>query len=134
MGGHVFLSYSRDDRDYVDKLVAYLGASAVPVLFDDHLAPGDQWLDDLRRGIEEAAAVVVLMTPAAEQSDWVQIEIQQAREAGRPILPLLLEGQPFRSLRSTRFLDVRGPRLPGEALLARLRSAPAAPPPGCRLG
>jgi hypothetical protein len=130
MGGHVFLSYCRDDRDYVDELAAYLGESGVPVWFDDHLAPGDQWLNELRMRIEDADAVVVVMTPAAEQSDWVRIEIQQARDAGRPILPLLLDGRPFPSLHTTHYQDVSGRRLPGEAFLARLRSAPAAPPAG----
>jgi hypothetical protein len=127
MGGNVFLSYCRDDRNYVDKLVGFLGESGVPVWFDDHRAPGDQWLDELRRRVEEADAVVVVMTPAAEQSDWVRIEIQQACDTGRPILPLLLDGEPFRSLRTTQYLDVRGRRLPGEAFLARVRSAPTAP-------
>ena len=100
------------------------------MVFDDHRAPGDRWLNDLRCRIEDADAVVVVMTPAAEQSDWVRIEIRAGRDAGRPIVPLLLAGEPFRSLDATGYQDVSGRRLPGEAFLARLRSAPAARPAG----
>ena len=39
-GGHVFLSYSKDDRDYVSKLAEWLEGHGVKVWFDHDIDYG----------------------------------------------------------------------------------------------
>jgi len=37
--------------------------------------------------------MVVIMTPASEESKWVEREVLFADEEGKPIFPLLLQGE-----------------------------------------
>src|SRR5688572_7504496 len=67
---YVFISYSHagPDAEYVDRLAAQLTAAGVPVWYDRHLGSGDRWDSDLRARVDACAALVVVMSPAAEAS------------------------------------------------------------------
>jgi hypothetical protein len=96
MSGHIFISY-RHGRDgaYVDALAAHLERGGLRVWFDREIVAGDRWIGLIRERVDTCAALVVVMTPDAEQSEWVAREIERADELRKPILPLLLEGRPF---------------------------------------
>ncbi len=121
VSGQVFLSYRHDgpDRAYVEQLAGYLAGNGVDVRFDREPAGGQRW-PMVERQINEAAAVVVVMTPGASASDWVQHEINQAFQAGRPLFPLLLAGLPFHELGGHSYEDVSDGRMPGHAFVAEL--------------
>jgi hypothetical protein len=123
VSGHVFISYSHAaDVGYVQTLAAYLTAEGIPVWYDMETVPGDGWTATIREKIDTCVAFVVVMTPEAEESRWVNTEIIHAQQVGRPILPLLLRGSVFFSLNTVQYENVTGQRLPGEAYLKRVKA------------
>ena len=73
------------------------------------------------RLIETCDVMVVVMTPRAESSVMVNTEIDYARSRGKPLVPLLLEGdEPMFVLRLAQYADVRGGALPDAAFIASL--------------
>jgi hypothetical protein len=122
VAGHVFISYSHQDVAYVDRLVSHLRAQGLEVWVDHELHHGDRWAKIVETMIDGCAAFVVVMTPDAGQSEWVENEIAQAQEQDRVILPLLLAGKPFWRLKSRQYEDVVDGGLPSATFVARLRS------------
>lgn len=120
--GYAFLSYRHaSDREYVERLASFLTRAGVNVWHDSAVVTGDRWERIIKAKVDGCAALVVVMTPGAEESDWVNREITQAEELGRPILPLLLDGTRFFRLSNIQFEDVRDGRLPARRFVDRLR-------------
>src|SRR5262245_29087910 len=110
--GHIFVSYAHDDHSYVAGLVAAFEAAGLRVWWDADIRPGRVWNDELERAIDECSAVVVVMSPAAKASTWVNKEILHAQHRRKTILPLLLAGEHFFSLGDVQSVDVRRGQLP----------------------
>ncbi|GIH07668.1 hypothetical protein Rhe02_57350 [Rhizocola hellebori] len=128
-GGHVFISYSHTDTGYVATLRAFLQSQGFEVWIDESIVSGDRWVAMLRDRIDRCAALVVVMSPAAEESEWVDNELHRARTRRKPILPLLLAGEPFFRLGGVHYEDVTGGRLPSAAFVASLTTAVSGPFP-----
>jgi WD40 repeat protein len=127
MSGNVFVSYARrSDRTYVERLCGYLAESGVAVWFDAEIMTGDRWYEVIRHQIDTCATFVVVMSPEAEASTWVNREISHAEHLGKPIRPLLLAGRPFFRLSEMHYEDVTGKRMPSAAFVSRLRDEQAA--------
>src|SRR5262245_1236582 len=95
-GGHVFINYAHGtDSAYLERLVAHLTSAGRLVWHARELLSGDRWDHVVREKIDTCAAFVVVMTPASDNSSWVNREIAQAEDENRPILPLLLAGKRF---------------------------------------
>ncbi len=120
MGGHVFVSYSREDADYVERLVGHLREHDIDVRLDNQIATGTEWEQWIRDRIAASSALIVVMTPAAEASVHVGDEWTLARDRGTPVKPLLLAGEPFFGLRRLQYEDVRGERMPSAAFVEAL--------------
>jgi hypothetical protein len=127
---HVFVSYSRNDQDYVDHLVAHLRAAGLDVWIDKGIDHGSTWPSVIRDAVDTCGALVVVMTPAAERSEWVANEIQRAKVKSLPILPLLLDGLPFFVLGVVQHESVVGGAMPSAAFVQRLRALTGAGPAG----
>jgi hypothetical protein len=122
VSGYVFISHAHADAAYAKKLVAYLSSVDVPAWIDYELVNGDRWTSVIKSRIDACAAVVVVMSPAADESVWVEREILQAEGAGKPVVPLLLAGHPLFRLAERQYDDVAGGSMPSPALVARLKS------------
>jgi hypothetical protein len=122
MAGHIFVSYSRADQDYVNRLVQYLSEHQIATWVDHEIDYGARWVVAVRDKIDTCAAFVSVMSPTAEASDWVNREIDRAEEMGRPIRPLLLDGGRFFRLSNLQYEDVRGAVLPRARFIEDLRS------------
>jgi hypothetical protein len=123
VGGHVFISYRHGGADaaYVDRLAAHLLAAGIPVWFDREIISGDRWHAVIQQHIDTCAAFIVVMTPDADSSQWVNREIHQAERTGKPILPLLLVGNGFFRLGDLQYDDVSDGRLPPPHFVDRVR-------------
>lgn len=128
MTGHAFLSYSREQQPYARELAAYLRARGVGVWLDDELVSGDRWEQVIKERIDGCAAFVVVMTPDAEESAWVRRELARAQDRGKPVFPVLLEGDVFFRLADVHAEDVRGGGLPGDRFVGALRGLVAPRP------
>src|SRR4051812_44133695 len=116
MQGPVFLSYSRADRAYVEKLASHLESAGVPVWWDFEIRAGEAFAREIQQRIDACAAVLVVLSPAAAASKWVSRETHYADERDKTIVPLLLEPCPIPFLLTGLHReDVRGGRMPQQA-------------------
>jgi len=89
----VFISYSRKDGAWARRVYADLRSNGLLVWMDDQLTPGTtSWQTALEKAIRAAGCVVVLLSPAAKASEWLEREINFAQTHHRPIVPLLVVG------------------------------------------
>ena len=112
---HVFISYHKQSsRDYARKLADYLIASGFDVWIDDRIDLGSRWEREIYKAIEGCRAFVVIMTPGAWESEWVNREYLYADSLKKPPFPLLLDGGNFPFYAGVQFTDVRDGSLPPE--------------------
>jgi hypothetical protein len=120
--GHVFISYSHDETaEYVHRLETHLNLAGIAVWDDKEIISGDHWRRLIREQIDTCAAVIIVMTPDAEQSPWVNCEIVRAENGQKPILPLLLRGTGFFGPDDLQYADVSTGTMPTFAFTNRLR-------------
>ncbi len=119
---HIFISYSKKNKEYTDKLVAYLENAGFNVWYDGRIDYGTTWERVIFKAIDECDAFLVVMTPESWESDWVLRECHHAEKRHKPPFPLLLAGEEFPRYGTTQFVDVRGGKLPPQSFLTRLKS------------
>jgi anti-sigma B factor antagonist len=110
---HVFLSYSRKDKEAMQFVRTNLSAKGLTVWTDDiNLEPGTPtWTSAIEDAIEHAGCTVVILSPNAKQSIWVEREITYSEAHTKRIFPFLIEGDtrsavPIR-LVSSQLIDAR---------------------------
>jgi hypothetical protein len=120
---HVYISYSKKNHDYAralaDKLI-HLGFG----VWIDQRVENPYWAEVTQTSLQDCAAVVLLMSPDAHHSKWVQHEVQAARELHKPTLPLLIAGKSWMQ----RYIDVTDYTLPEREFYVQLaKYAPHVP-------
>src|SRR5690348_6530516 len=121
VAGPVFVSYSRRDREYVQRLVGHLKQGGVPVWYDGDIPVGTRWIGELERQLAGCSVLLLVMSQASVTSDNVLDELHAARLHGKRIIPLRLDDcrPPFQAA-GYQFEDVSGGRLPGAKFVADL--------------
>jgi hypothetical protein len=120
---NVFLSYSHDDRAYVDQLANRLNDADVKAWFDHELDPGDLFRKKIEQAIDSCVAFVVVLTPASVASTWVQTELSRAVRKFKPLFPLLRKACDLPIYVEESLLeDVTDGRMPTPRFFARLRA------------
>ncbi|NNF82525.1 MAG: toll/interleukin-1 receptor domain-containing protein [Flavobacteriaceae bacterium] len=87
----VFISYSRDDRPFIEKLVDSLKAEGIDVWFDYHLLSGEDWDDALEDQIKACDHMIIVLSETSAASDNVKNEMRFALDHGKHIHPILYE-------------------------------------------
>ncbi|MDX2140508.1 MAG: TIR domain-containing protein [Chloroflexota bacterium] len=117
----IFISYSRTDTEYATHLTKELLRRGYLVWLDrTSVQVGDEFMRKIARGIQEADAVVVLMSEAAEKSDWVPNELLIAKKLNKPILPITLDGYVLMWLLTLNYVTLNGDYLPDESFFQAL--------------
>lgn len=90
----IFLSYNRKDIELMQRLYNDLQAEGFTVWIDEaKLEPGTpSWQRAIEQAINESRCMIVILSPDAKQSKWVEIEASIAEESGRRIFPVLARG------------------------------------------
>jgi HEAT repeat protein len=90
---NVFISFSSEDVDFATRLSEAIKERTgfTTWLYTEQLYPGDRWGPAIDQAIEECAALVVVMTPAAAQSQYVTYEWAYADGLDRRIIPIHLK-------------------------------------------
>lgn len=89
-----FMSYSREDISYQKRVIAELRQRGIIVWVDtENLIPGSPaWEREIERAIRAAAGIIVLLSPDANNSEWVRREISFAEQNNKRIFPVLIRG------------------------------------------
>ncbi len=86
---HVFISYSRKDSDFVNRLEIDLHQRGIITWRDVHSIPGGaKWFRRIKQGLESSYAMIYVDTPDAETSDWVEKEFLFSVALNLPIIPI----------------------------------------------
>jgi formylglycine-generating enzyme required for sulfatase activity len=123
MPNHIFISYAREDQPYARGLADHLRQRDFDVWMDDRIDFGDRWWQTIIQALRASAALVVVMTPQSEKSEWVHREVLLALDDHKPVFPLLLRGERFPLLIDRQYADVTGGQMPPEDFYDRLRQA-----------
>ena len=91
MGGYVFVSYSHEDKYFVDDLVSGLEGQEVEIWYDEYIPKGANWNQAIDDAIEGCAKFLIVLSPSATSSEAVEGELLRALELRKPILPVLYE-------------------------------------------
>ncbi len=91
---YFFMSYSREDTVLQKKVLAELRQRGINVWVDiENLIPGSPaWEREIERAIRGATGSIVLLSPNANNSEWVRREISFAEENEKTIFPVLIHG------------------------------------------
>jgi formylglycine-generating enzyme required for sulfatase activity len=93
---HVFISYSRKDSDFVDQLEAELNQRGINTWRDkSDIRKGSSWYKSLVDALNNAYAMICIVSPDAVISDWVRDEQLYARERNISLLPVLFQPHPM---------------------------------------
>src|SRR5512147_3181141 len=88
---YIFISYSRMDLDFVQKIVDALAVSDLDTWIDwKNIPKGEDWKDEIYRGIEGADAFLFLISPDSVTSEMCNEEIAHALRNGKRILPVFI--------------------------------------------
>ena len=108
----IFISYSRQDQAYVQKLISTFEEKGLSVWLDERIDYGTAWQKVIEDHLRACQVFVLVMTPRSLESHWVQCELSLALELKKPIFPLLLEGERWFSVARIQVVDVRSGSLP----------------------
>lgn len=87
---HVFVSYSRRDQPFVDRLTRELEHGGFNTWIDrDDIPGGEAWEATITRAVRESAGLVVVLSPASAASEYVPKELSLADKFNRPVVPVL---------------------------------------------
>jgi len=88
---HIFVSYSRIDGEAVDYIVARLEQDGFNVWIDhEEIKAGDLWQEAIVQAVDNAYAVVLMLSPGSVASDNVRKEVDLAESASKELVPVLL--------------------------------------------
>lgn len=86
----VFISYSRKDITFVDRLAADLKNAGIDVWYDvSGIAGGDRWRMEIENALRSSQYVIVVLSPDAIASEWVEREFLFSSNLKRKIIPLM---------------------------------------------
>jgi len=85
----IFISYCRADAALANLLKAHLEEAQLPAWMDPDIRTGESWREAIDKAILEAKAVVVILSPRANASGYVNYEWAFALGAGLTVVPLL---------------------------------------------
>jgi hypothetical protein len=74
----IFISYSSDDRAYVEPIVNVLREQGLNVFFDQDLQLGEAWFMKIDKYLRQSRVTVIFITPSSVNSPWVQQEVASA--------------------------------------------------------
>jgi len=110
----VFLSYARGDEDVARELAAgFRDAELSGWMDQSDIATGKAIADKVKESLQQASAIVVLVSERSLKNQWVQFELGAALGMGKSIIPILIGEAGIESslpewLQGMVYLDARG--------------------------
>ena len=102
----LFISYSRIDSSAANTLYADLQARGFePWMDTQRLEGGDNFTRYIQAAINASDVLLLLLTPSAVASQWVELEYTYAKNQGKRIIPLKMGAELPLVLTTTNFID-----------------------------
>jgi TIR domain len=90
--GHIFISYSRRDSEFVDRLIEALEKYGFPTWQDvNAITGGEVWKGAISKAVREADAFLIVLSPQSASSENVSKELAVATKYARRILPVMYQ-------------------------------------------
>ena len=85
----VFISYSRKDLTFIERLAADLVEEGCDVWYDlSGLDGGMRWVDEIEKEIKDRPYMLVVLSPNAIESEYVTEEVVYAKQINKKVIPL----------------------------------------------
>jgi hypothetical protein len=88
---YIFVSYALADADEVSGIVRQFRGRGYRIWYDDGVVPGEGTEDTITDALEHAVLFLVFLSPRSESLVKVRREIDNALDAGKPVLAVYLE-------------------------------------------
>lgn len=119
---YVFISYSRQDRAFVERLTASLNKAGVRTWTDlENIAAGQDWAKEIERGLTEATALIYVASKNSAHSAFMDAEYKAFLDKGKKVIPIIVDDSGTENLalplRHFQWVDFRSPFEPALASL-----------------
>lgn len=92
----VFISYNFNDLDLAEEIADAAKDAGANVWIDRQIEAGASWSDEIQKALEESRTFVLVLTPEALDSEWMNFELgvalSRARLTGARVIPVLAKG------------------------------------------
>lgn len=86
----LFVSYKREDRAAVERIIARLSDEGYSVWWDSRLEAGENFGELIAQEIDQAKCVIVIWSTSSVGSKWVYAEATEADSQGK-LVPVMIE-------------------------------------------
>tara|TARA_R110002051_G_scaffold81751_2_gene145960 strand:- start:13614 stop:14786 length:1173 start_codon:yes stop_codon:yes gene_type:complete len=102
----VFISYSREDTDFMRQLKSRLEESGIKVWVDENIKGGATWDNIIEEALATSDSIIVVLSKASVASKMVMNEVSYGIEENKSVIPVMVEECkiPFR-LRRIQYID-----------------------------
>jgi hypothetical protein len=110
---YVFISYSRQDREFVERLSRELQGAGIKTWTDtQNISAGANWQQEIEKGLLQADALLYVASGQASSSNWIEYEVEAFRSRKGRVIPLVIDDTGAESmppsLRRIQWVDFRG--------------------------
>ena len=88
---YIFISYAHRDSEKVFAEIRRFNEAGFNVWYDEGIAPGNEWTDEIADALADCAVFVVMLTPVSASRENVMNEINFALDEKKPFLAIHLE-------------------------------------------
>jgi hypothetical protein len=89
---YVFISYSREDRQFVERLKAGLNGAGIRTWTDlDDIPAGRDWAHAIDEGLNQATVLLYVASRRAQESKWMDHEYSAFVERSKRVIPIILD-------------------------------------------
>ncbi|MBL8164648.1 MAG: toll/interleukin-1 receptor domain-containing protein [Anaerolineae bacterium] len=90
--GHVFISYSHKDKEFVDKLVSDLGQAGISAWVDYlNIHAGQDWQEELQHALRNAEVVLFVASQHSTARPYIASELKEALSSSITVIPLIVD-------------------------------------------
>ena len=96
---YVFVSYSREDRSFVDRLVHDLQSSGINTWHDvAQISPGENWQKAIEGGIRRASVLLYVSSKHSGSSEWMERELRACHQKSATVIPIVIDDEGARNI------------------------------------
>ena len=110
---YVFISYSRQDREFVERLSVALQRAGVETWVDtQNIVAGANWEQEIKKGLLQADVLLYVASAHSGSSGWIELELQAYLGGKGRVIPIVIDDAGPTSmppsLRAFQWADFRG--------------------------